>query len=92
MEKINMIRIKAMLTFFFVLLLALTARAFYIQILSGHNLADGADSQQLIEVQGLDTRGEILDRICKPLTGGVSQYYYFISKNQKNTDKRLQRR
>lgn len=86
MEKINIIRIKALLTFFFILLLALAARAFYIQILSGHNLADGADSQQLIEVQGLDTRGEILDRNCKPLTGGVSQYYYFISKNQKNTD------
>ena len=32
MEKINIIRIKAMLTLFFILLLALTARAFYIQI------------------------------------------------------------
>ncbi len=77
---INLKRIKRLAVVVTVLIFALLCRAFYIQIISHDNLSEGALSQYEISVEGLDTRGAILDRNYMPLTGGKSQYYYFVKK------------
>ncbi len=84
MEKINLRRIRQMFAQVVILMVLLLGRTFYIQILCHENLTEGAVSQYEISVQGLDTRGAILDRNYMPLTGGKSQYYYFIKKNRED--------
>ena len=57
---------------------AFIGRFYYLQIVSHEELAGAAVSQYQVVVEGLDTRGKILDRNLQPLTGETEQYYYFI--------------
>lgn len=67
-----------------VLWIALVGRLFYIQVLSHEDLALASTSQYQVIVEGMDTRGVILDRNSNLLTGGTAQYYYFLSKKRED--------
>lgn len=67
---------------FVVLAVLLLARLFYIQIICHEEFEKACQSQYQLPVDGMDTRGSIVDRNYMPLTGGTCQYYYFISKEQ----------
>ena len=71
-----------------VLWTALAGRLFYIQVLSHEDLALASTSQYQVAVEGMDTRGVILDRNFNLLTGGTNQYYYFLSKDRENVGSR----
>lgn len=64
--------------------IGLVGRLFYIQVLSHDDLALASASQYQVIVEGMDTRGVILDRHMNPLTGGTQQYYYFILKSRED--------
>ena len=81
MEK-NIKRVKTALLIFMVPVLALSVRMFYIQVMCHDKFAEAASFQHEIAVEGLDTRGQILDRNKKPITGGSYQYYYIIKKKR----------
>ena len=81
MEKNNAFRIKTAMISFIVLLLLLCIRIWYIQILCHDELSSLAKSQYGMSIVGLDTRGAVLDRNFKPLTGGIKEYYYLVDKN-----------
>ena len=81
MEK-NIKRVKTALLIFMVPVLALSVRMFYIQVMCHDKFAEAASFQHEIAVEGLDTRGQILDRNMKPVTGGSYQYYYIIKKKR----------
>ena len=68
-----------------VIWIALAGRLFYIQVLSHEDLALASASQYQVIVEGMDTRGIILDRNFNPLTGGTDQYYYFIAKEREDS-------
>lgn len=85
MEK-NKKRAKAALVIFIVPIAALIGRLFFIQIMCHEEFADAAASQYEIAVEGLDTRGQILDRNKKPITGSSYQYYYIIKKERLTTE------
>lgn len=65
---------------------AFIGRFYYLQIVSHEELATAAVSQYQVVVEGLDTRGKILDRNLQPLTGETEQYYYFIPNDRADTD------
>ncbi|MCI8608228.1 MAG: penicillin-binding protein 2 [Firmicutes bacterium] len=72
-------RLRLTLAVIVIIWLALLARLYQIQILSHGELQLAATSQYQVTVEGLDTRGPILDRNYEPLTDGADQYYYFLS-------------
>ena len=86
MERLNSIRIKTVLVMFAAAMALLAARVWYIQVNCHEQFAQAAVSQYEIAIEGLDTRGMILDRNLKPLTGGTEQYYYIISKKNKDAE------
>lgn len=72
------VRIKIFLVALFLIWTLLAMRLYYWQILRRDELSDMATSQYQVVVEGMDTRGSILDRNLQPLTGGSSKYYFFI--------------
>ena len=82
MEFANKKRLKKALIFYGIVATLLLIRVGYIQILCHDELSAGAISQYQINIEGLDTRGMILDRNYMPLTGGTTEYYYFIDKDK----------
>ena len=80
MDKSIIKRNKRLLGTFVVLMILLTIRLYYIQIICHEELSKAAQSQYEIMVEGIDTRGMILDRNYVPLIGDANQYYYFIKK------------
>lgn len=84
MEHINKKRIKGFMIFFVSLAALLAARLAYIQIFCHEEFKAAASSQYSIAVEGLDTRGMILDRNLMPLTGGIKEYYYIIPRRVKD--------
>lgn len=77
MEK-NRKRARIPLYCFMVLMAVLAGRLLYIQIFCHEELAQAATVQYGINVEGLDTRGLILDRNNRLITGGKKRYYYII--------------
>lgn len=67
------------------LLLALSGRLYYIQIVCGQALLSGAESQQEIKVQSRGSRGTIYDRNMVRLTDTGESLFYLI-KNEENTE------
>ena len=63
-----------------VLILALVARLFWIQILGGEDLKQAACDQSLISLQGANTRGLIYDRNGLPMVADHKRYLYIIQK------------
>lgn len=63
-------------------LAALCGRLWYIQIVCGQALAEGARSQQTIQVYSQDRRGVIYDRNMIPLTDSCQCYYYLVEKSR----------
>ena len=63
-----------------VLILALVARLFWIQILGGEDLKQAACDQSLISLQGANTRGLIYDRNGLPMVADHKRYLYIIRK------------
>ena len=80
MDKSIIKRNKCLLGTFVVLMILLIIRLYYIQIICHEELSEAAQSQYEIMVEGIDTRGMILDRNYVPLIGDANQYYYFIKK------------
>ena len=75
-------RVKGMGFFGLVLLLALICRLYYIQILCGSALAEGAERQQIIEIQYAGHRGTIYDRNMARLTDCRLSYYYLVANDR----------
>lgn len=71
-------RLRFLLAAAVVIWVLLTVRLWYIQIHSHRELASAAASQYQVTVEGMDSRGSILDRNLQPLTGGQEHYYYFL--------------
>lgn len=67
-----------------VLLVALIGRLAYIQIIGHDDLAKTANAQQLIALEGANTRGLIYDRNNTPLVGNNREYIFIIQ--EKNFD------
>lgn len=88
MEKIHDKRVKGIALLFLILIILLAAKTAYIQIFCHERFESEASMQQEMAIEGLDTRGMILDRNLMPLTGGVKEYYYIIPESLKN--KRLE--
>ena len=88
MEKTHLRRNKALFIAYCVVITLLMGRVAFIQIISHEELEQAAISQYEIVIENLDTRGIILDRNYRPLTGGTNQYYYFIRKEKE--DKKLE--
>lgn len=82
MEEMNKKRMRRIFIFFAVIIVALVSRLIYIQIICHDEFEAAAVSQYEIAIEGLDTRGAILDRNSMPLTGGTKRYYYIISKKK----------
>ena len=82
MDRLNLKRIKTVVAIFALIMVLLAARLWYIQLVCHEEFAEAAVSQYEISIEGLDTRGMILDRNLQPLTGGTKQYYYIISKKR----------
>ncbi|MBR5230502.1 MAG: hypothetical protein IKW01_06535, partial [Firmicutes bacterium] len=82
--KINVKRIKAGMFTMLIIVAALIGRLFYIQMMCHEELAETAQAQYEITIEGMDTRGQIFDRNMKPLTGRVKQYYYIIKNRAEN--------
>ena len=81
MEKRNTNRTLVLFLIFVILMVLLTIRVYYIQIICHEELTEAAQSQYEVLVAGIDNRGQILDRNHMPLTGGLNQYYYFVEKD-----------
>ena len=75
-------RIKLIYITFIVLLVALNLRLFYIQIIGHKDLEQGAKSQYVMNLEGLDTRGVIYDRNLVAITDSCDHYYYLILKEK----------
>lgn len=71
-------RIKGGMLLLVVLLGALTLRLFYIQVICHEEFAETAQLQYEINVDGIDTRGQIFDRNLEPVTGRKCSYYYIM--------------
>lgn len=66
------------------ILLALTARLFYIQLVGGDELAEAAREQCLISLEGGNTRGIIYDRNGAPLVADKKKYVYILKEDRFN--------
>lgn len=75
-------RIRLLLITAAVLWMFFLGRFFYLQILSHEELSEAATAQHLVRVEGLDSRGMILDRNLQPLTGSTKKYWYFLPKDR----------
>lgn len=64
--------------------ICLLGRIYYLQILCHEDLSAAAVSQYQVVVEGLDTRGSILDRNLQPLTGGTEAWYYFLLQDRED--------
>ncbi len=64
------------------LFLALAGRLYYIQVLCGQELTEGALGQQVISVQTVNRRGTIYDRNLLPLTDSGCSYYYLVEEKR----------
>lgn len=82
MNKTEHRRSRLLFAFFCIAMAALAIKLIYIQIICSDELKAAAVSQYGIAMEGLDTRGIILDRNGDPLTDTVNQYYYVIDKNR----------
>ena len=74
-------RLKVFLACFLALLIALSVRLAYIQIVGGEELKEAASKQQRISLYGVDSRGTIYDRELVPLTGSTKEYIYIVTKD-----------
>ncbi len=86
MEKINDTRVRLCLVMFLILISLLMVRLAYIQIICHESYETAAISQYEISIEGLDTRGLILDRNSMPLTDGTNQFYYIIDRTLMDDD------
>ena len=82
MDKEHLRRNKTLFTAYCVVITLLMGRVAFIQIISHEELEKAAISQYQIVIENLDTRGMILDRNYRPLTGGTNQYYYFVRREK----------
>ena len=73
-----MCRIKKIGIALLVVMLALTLRLAYIQILGHEELSAAARAQSLIQLEGSNTRGIIYDRNGNPLVADEKQYIYIV--------------
>lgn len=75
-------RIKGIFVVITLLILALCARLYYIQIMCHTELSQGADGQHQIEIIGDDERGVIYDRNMVRLTNASVNYFYIVHRRQ----------
>ena len=54
----------------------------FLQIIRNEELSEAAELQHRVRIEGLDSRGMILDRNLNPLTGKGRSYYYFIQEER----------
>lgn len=73
-----MARLKIIGIFIGIVMLTLTLRLAYIQLLGHEDLSAVTRAQSLIELEGSNTRGIIYDRTGKPLVADEKQYIYII--------------
>lgn len=64
----------------------LLLRLYGIQIIDGDEYRRITESQYLVEVKGLTSRGRILDRNGRPIAGEIYEYYYFIERKKMGSD------
>lgn len=86
MEKSNTKRILTSMILFSLIMSLLFVRIWYIQIICHDELKTMAESQYNMAIVGIDSRGAVLDRNMKPLTGGTKEYYYVIPKKHINDE------
>ena len=67
-----------------VMMLALTLRLAYIQVLGHEDLSAATRAQSLIALEGSNTRGIIYDRYGQPLVADEKQYIYIIKNENFN--------
>ncbi len=79
-------RIKGMTVISLIFLLALAGRLYYIQIVCGDALREGAQGQQVIQIQFQKDRGTIYDRNMIPLTDNCLSYYYLLPRSEDTAD------
>lgn len=75
-------RIKGIFIVIALIILALCARLYYIQVMCHEELKQGAKGQQLIEIQGNDQRGVIYDRNMVRLTNSNINYFYIFHRHE----------
>ncbi|MEG0830497.1 MAG: penicillin-binding transpeptidase domain-containing protein [Anaerovoracaceae bacterium] len=75
-------RIKVLCIALGVIFLALVVRLGYIQLIGHEDLSAVAKSQQLIAIQGVNSRGLIYDRNNRPLVGNNQEYITIIKENK----------
>lgn len=75
-------RIRLILFTAAVLWMFFLGKFFSLQVISHEELSEAAAMQHLVRVEGLDSRGTILDRNLQPLTGNTRKYCYFLPKNR----------
>ena len=75
-------RLKIVCITFGVLLGALVGKLVYIQLIGHEDLSQAAASQQLIALQGANTRGLIYDCNGTPLVGNSMEYIFIIREKQ----------
>jgi len=79
-------RVRGMGVLITVLLLCLGGRLYYIQAVCGGALKEGAQGQQMIEIQSPGERGTIYDRNMIQLTDTCKNYYYVIPRKEKSAE------
>lgn len=79
-----MSRLKKIVIALLVLMLALTLRLAYIQILGHEDLSAATRAQSLIALEGSNTRGMIYDRYGEPLVAAEKHYIYIIKEGNFN--------
>lgn len=75
-------RLKGVRVLTLAVLFVLCCRLYYIQILCGDALDNGARSQQMIQIQSSKDRGTVYDRNMIRLTDRCLSYYYLIEKSR----------
>lgn len=74
-------RLKIIIIFVFIIILALMCRLAYIQLIGGSELAEVTNAQSLIALEGSNTRGMIYDRNGAALVADSRRYVYIIKKS-----------
>ncbi|MDO5414911.1 MAG: penicillin-binding protein 2 [Bacillota bacterium] len=77
-------RLKIIVIALAVMILALTLRLAYIQVLGHEDLSAATRAQSLIALEGSNTRGIIYDRYGQPLVADEKQYIYIIKNENFN--------
>ncbi len=75
-------RLQFVYLFVTLMLLTLSVRLVFIQIVDGKEYAEAAQAQYKIGLEGSDARGIIYDRNLNPLTGTEADYVYIIERNR----------